>query len=370
MSGDIANTQARAGKTSAYVLVATPLGHGGRGGIDRLMDAVRDEARGGKIGPCDVRFAATRGQRSIRFSPLYLASFLLRMAWLRARGLLDVVHINLSSHGSVRRKSIVARSARMLGVPYVVHLHGSRFQSFFDAADSGTQASVRQLFAGARRVIVLGSAWRTFVADRVPEAASRIVILANASQPLSRSLERRDGVRILFLGQVGARKGVPDLIRALARLKDVAGWRATIAGDGDVAVAREQAQALGLSAHVTFPGWVGPEEARALLVSSDILVLPSFDENLPMSVIEGMSAGLAVVATPVGAVEDIVRNGETGLLVSPGNSDELADALRRLVADERLRHALGDAARDFHRRNLEIGAYVVRLAKLWTEACR
>lgn len=370
MSGDIANTSARADKTSVHVLVATPLGRGGRGGIDRLMDAIRDEAGDGKIGPCEVRFGATRGQRSIWLSPFYLAGFLSRMAWLGARGKLDVLHINLSSHGSARRKAIVARWARWLKVPYVVHLHGSRFQSFFDAADPGTQAAVRQLFSQAARVIVLGSVWRAFVADRMPDASSRVTVLANASQALSRSLERRDGARILFLGQVGKRKGVPDLIQALAHLKCVPGWRATIAGDGDVTAAREQAQALNLSSQVTFPGWVGPEEARALLVSSDILVLPSFDENLPMSVIEGMSAGLAVVATPVGAVEDIVRNGETGLLVSPGNSDELADALRRLVTEERLRRELGAAAQDFHRRHLEISAYVQRLAKIWVEARR
>ena len=118
------------------------------------------------------------------------------------------------------------------------------------------------------------------------------------------------------------------------------------------------------------PGWVGPEQARALLASSDILVLPSFDENLPMSVIEGMSAGLAVVATPVGAVEDILSDGDTGLLVPPGDPAALADALRKLVQDPQLRRKLGHAAQDYHRRHLDMAPYMARLTAIWTEALR
>jgi glycosyltransferase involved in cell wall biosynthesis len=163
---------------------------------------------------------------------------------------------------------------------------------------------------------------------------------------------------------------VPELVEALHAISDLADWRAVIAGDGDIAETQQRIGALGLSSRVDVPGWAGPDEARTLLRSSHILVLPSFDENLPMSVIEGMSAGLAVIATPVGAVEDIVRDGETGLLVPPGDAAALAAALRRVATDTPLRIRLGKTARDFHRSNLDMADYVGRLAAIWSEAAR
>ena len=124
----------------------------------------------------------------------------------------------------------------------------------------------------------------------------------------------------------------------------------------------------GLAERVRLTGWVGPDEAETLLETADVLVLPSFDENLPMSVIEGMGHALAVVTTPVGAVADIIEDGETGLLVPPGDVDRLADALARLVADPGLRLQLGSRARAFHRAHLNIDAYLPRLMQIWRMA--
>ena len=89
-----------------------------------------------------------------------------------------------------------------------------------------------------------------------------------------------------------------------------------------------------------------------------------------MSVIEAMANGLAVIATPVGAVPDILRHGETGLLVPPGDPAALTAALRRLLTDPQLRLRLGRAAQTFHRANLEIGPYLGRLVEIWTATAR
>ncbi len=374
------------------VLVATPLGRGwtgryrpahgwfaGRLGPDRTSD--------GRLGPWRVRFGTpwrvrfgtpwrvrfgtTRGRGSIWLSPFYLAAFLGVSSGARRSGAWTSC-TSISRATAARAKAIVGKVAQRLGVPYVIHLHGSRFRTFFDDASPQVQASAQTLIGGASRVIVLGQVWRDFIAARVPAARDRIVILPNASDamPDVAGASGPGPLRILFLGRVGARKGVPELVEALHALSDVDGWRAVIAGDGDVAETRQRIETLGLSSRVDVPGWVGPDEARALLRSSHILVLPSFDENLPMSVIEGMSAGLAIIATPVGAVEDIVRDGETGLLVPPGDAAALADALRRAVTDAALRTRLGASGRDFHRQNLDMADYVGRLAAIWSEAIR
>ena len=92
-----------------FVLIATPLGEGGMGGIDRIMDEVRKIARLKSPAHVSISFGATRGQGSILLSPVYLVSFLARMAALKVFGRVDVLHINLSSHGSTKRKIIAAR---------------------------------------------------------------------------------------------------------------------------------------------------------------------------------------------------------------------------------------------------------------------
>ncbi|WP_291391939.1 glycosyltransferase family 4 protein [Devosia sp.] len=352
-----------------HVLVATP--GTDQGGIDRVMASLRSQLTLDADERLHVRFAATRGPGHIATSPFYLGAFIARMTALKAAGRLDVVHINLASVGSTYRKLVIAACCRALGIPYVIHLHGADYREFWQGASAGLSRRIRAMFAGAARIIVLGRVWAEFVAGQAPEAADRIVVLPNASaRPALPHRGGGDKVHILFLGRIGERKGVPQLGEALKRMEHLPGWRATIAGDGEVEAARAKVAEYGLSDRVDLPGWVGPEGVAELIATADILVLPSFAENLPVSVIEGMAAGLAVVATPVGAVEDIVTDGETGLLVPPGDVDALTDALTRTVTDAALRHRLGEAARRFHRQRLDLEPYAKAMQDVWVGATR
>ena len=225
------------------------------------------------------------------------------------------------------------------------------------------------MFSGARRIVVLGKVWRTFVESRVPEVSSAISIIHNASaRPSLPRVGGGDVVHILFLGRITPLKGTPQLFDALDRIRDLPAWRATIAGDGAVDDARAQANNLGLSSRIDIPGWVGPDTVTSLLSTADILVLPSFVENLPVSVIEGMAHSLAVVTTPVGAVEDIITDGVSGILVPVGDAAALADAMKRLVEDRGLRLRLGSAAMAVHRERLELAPFADALCATWKTA--
>lgn len=353
-----------------HVLVATP--GTDQGGIDRVMASLRGQLERDAVASFQVDFAATRGPLHIALSPAYLGGFLARMAVLKATGKLDVVHINLASIGSTYRKLIIAAWCRALGVPYVIHLHGADYREYWEEQISPWLARrIHSMFAHAARTIVLGRVWADFVARRAPEARDRIVILPNASErPALPHRGGGDKAHILFLGRIGERKGVPQLGEALKRMENLPGWRATIAGDGEVEATRAKIAEYGLSDRVDLPGWVGPEGVAELIASADILVLPSFSENLPVSVIEGMAAGLAVVATPVGAVEDIMEDERTGLLVQPGDVDALTNALTRVVTDPALRAKLGAEAQAFHRRVLDLAPYAEAMLTLWRDAAR
>src|SRR5437763_291119 len=138
----------------------------------------------------------------------------------------------------------------------------------------------------------------------------------------------------LFLGHLEAAKGIYDLLDALAGVRSaVPDVRLACAGDGDrIGVAR-YAENLGIAEAVKFTGWVGPSGKRALLEHAAVFALPSYEEALPVSLIEAMSAGVPVVATPVGGIPEVVADNTSGFLVAPGDKGALERARRRLLVD-------------------------------------
>ncbi len=362
----------RPANEKVHVVIATPLGQEGKGGVDRIMDVVRSYDQAQPDPDVSLRFVTTRGPGSILLSPFYLFAALLRFGWLRLRRRADVLHVNLGQGGSALRKLVLCGWARLMGAPYVLHLHGSEFHHFWDSAHPVTSARLRDLFEAAASVVVLGEPWRRYVSGKAPRARIEVVPNATYAPKGAGGQPSRPGapVHILFLGEMGPRKGVPELIDALQALDTRQPWRATLAGNGAVAQTRSEIERLNLAHKVRVTGWVGPAEVEALLTDADVLVLPSHHENLPMSVIEAMAYGLAVVTTPVGAVEDVIEPEVTGLLCPPGDAARLAEAIRRVVEDASLRAKLGQAAKTFHRARLDVEPYVAKLRAIWVDAAR
>jgi glycosyltransferase involved in cell wall biosynthesis len=147
------------------------------------------------------------------------------------------------------------------------------------------------------------------------------------------------------VGRLITQKGHADLLRAWSLLGD--GRRnavLVVLGEGSERPALEAlAAALGLTGSIRFAGF--REDAASLLPALDLLAHPSLFEGLPNAVLEAMAAGLPVVATAIPGNDELIRDGETGLLVPPGDPPALARALGRLLGDPALRAALGDRAR-------------------------
>ena len=102
---------------------------------------------------------------------------------------------------------------------------------------------------------------------------------------------------------------------------------------------------MGITERIEILGWVVGEAKLQQLARAEVFVLPSFHEGLPMAMLEAMAHGKAMVVTPVGGIPEAVQHEEQGLLVTPGQPQELADALLRLLRDADLRRALGQRAR-------------------------
>ena len=279
----------------------------------------------------------TRLSASLRAYVLFLG--------MLARKRVGLVHIHSAQRTSFLRKSIFLFTARLFGCPTIFHLHGASFDSFYARSNSPYKAYIRKTLKSSTRIITLSNYWTHWIRGITDHPhIVRIynpVILRNHAGSTS---QRVAPPVLLFMGRLGQRKGTYDLIRAAALLRQ---WQVAcsvvLCGDGEHAAAAQLVQELNLQNVVTLKDWVAGDEKQRLLSVATAFVMPSYNEGLPVAILEAMAAGLAVVSTPVGGVPEAVTDESEGLLVPPGDVRGLASALRRLVEDPALSIRLGNA---------------------------
>lgn len=260
----------------------------------------------------------------------------------------DLVHLHVADGMSFWRKLSYFEEARLLGVPAVLHNNYAHLERLV-ARGSLPAAAVQHAFASAARVACVSSDMArqitTWTGGRARvEVLYNPVNLAEFADPGPRPATDRPVV--LFMGAVGERKGVFDLVAAWpAVLRAVPGARLRIGGDGELDRLRAELDRLGVAGSVEVLGWVRGDARLALYREADLYCLPSYAEGLPVSVLEAMASRLAVVSTPVNGTPDAVIEAQTGLLVPPGDREGLARALVALLGDAPRREALGAAGR-------------------------
>jgi glycosyltransferase involved in cell wall biosynthesis len=304
----------------------------------------------------------------------YLLRAGLRLISARLGAAPAVAHVNVTGRGSTLRKLALTAVARAVGLPYLLHVHDYDYAAEYRRSGARKQALIRGMFRGAARTLVLGSEVQRELVALLQLPPGQVVVLPNAVPEPKRKPEpaRHAGgatagapCHLVFLGYLSARKGVPELLQALASPALIGRpWRATLAGGGPVDEYRRQADALGLGGRIAFPGWLDQNAAAALCADADALVLPSHAEGLAMSVLEGLAHGLAVIATPVGAHAEVIEPELSGLLVPPGDAAALARALARVIDDGALRARLQAGARRRFLEKFNVRSYAERLGNL------
>lgn len=367
--------EGRTPRAERLVCILCPGGLEHSGGIGRVMGYIVDSWAHDPSGPAST-VVDTRGTSHIALAPIQFACALATIGVLAARGRVRLLHVNLSSHGSTVRKALVMALAGALRLRSVVHLHGSRFDVFYRGLPSIGSRVVRWMFLRADRVVVLGQYWRDFVVTEIGVPEARVETVFNGvpdpgpppDDRLRSAPERARDPHILFLGRLGERKGVPELLAALEILAaEGRWWHATLAGDGPVEEYRNKVRLAGLQERVTLPGWVDRSQVDDLLRDADIVVLPSHQENQPISVIEGLAHRVAVVTTLVGSLPDILQDEETALTVAPGDVPGLSGALRRLLEDPLLRSRIAGKGHEIFSKRLDVRIAAARLSRIYDE---
>lgn len=290
-----------------------------------------------------------------------VASFAIELVRFRP----NLVHLHSSADASFVRKSIVLWMSRLVGIPAILHMHGSDFLRYYNDSPRLFQAAIRSTLSQANAVVALGEAWASTLRGIAPGA--RIAVVPNAVRPARPVTQPGPGetVRVVFLGRVGERKGAFRLLRAWSLLESPAATL-TIAGDGAVEQARSLIRQLKLENSVQVSDWLSPDAVSDLLDRSHVLVLPSRTEGQPMAVIEAMARGMCVIASDAGGLGEMIGGG-CGVIVPPDDVDSIAASLRLVISDQELRKRCSAAAFERVEQRYDVRTVVRRLDSLYRE---
>lgn len=319
-----------------------------RGGMRTVVESYKQD---GLFKKWNVKLIHTHDEGSVLKRLKFFLQALIKFSYLILFKKVALIHNHSAMRGSFWRKNVFSTLARMKGIPVILHLHGSEMENFYYSQPQWGKNKIVSILNKADVVMVLSKSWKKFVLKIAPDATVKIVYnyVAPPSIILQKAVqEPSDTVNILFLGLVGKRKGVYDLIDAVKQIKLVCdrSFKVLIGGNGEV----EQLQKLivenDLQEQITYLGWVSGEAKDNYLRSCDIYILPSYNEGLPMSLLEAMSWGKPVISTRVGGIPELIRDNQDGMIVDAGNVEQISSSLVELIESKEKRKQFGQSSRD------------------------
>ena len=261
---------------------------------------------------------------------------------MRHAGQIDVAHLHVAERGSFIRKGLLVKLLHRMNIPVILHHHGAEFEPWYHAQSPGMKRWIDSVLTTADLNIVLSRRLIPMITDKAPDA--RVMALYNAVATFNHNIYDPDRREVLFLGRLGERKGTYLLLEAIKNLDDElpADIRFNLCGDGEVEEVNQRAREMGIAHRIGHIGWTTGELKDRILNRTVLNVLPSYNEGLPMTILETMARGIPNLSTRVASIPEVITDGETGLLLEPGDVDALTDGLRRLLTDRDLRIKLSD----------------------------
>ncbi len=254
---------------------------------------------------------------------------------------IDRIHAHTLSPAASRARAC----SLLLSIPYTLTVHGSDLLLF-------PPPDARQLITDAAALITPTEYNRSRIISLAGTAIDTIrVIPSPVDTDFFRPEPKRERAmgttRLITVGRLHPVKGHSVIIQAAQLLRSrEADFTLTIVGAGEMDRAlRQQVTELGLADRVNFAGVLLGEELRNRLAASDVFVMASESEGLPVSMLEAMATGLAVVVPAITGLSEVIRNGENGLLFAAGDSADLTEKLDSVISDVSLRRRLGRKAR-------------------------
>lgn len=251
---------------------------------------------------------------------------------------IEIVHIHSASGSSFWRKSIVIRIAKIMNKKVIFHCHGGGFKEFRQKSPLKIDTILKKVDS----IICLSGEWKEYFESI---GYNNVSIIKNVILSPEIKAIKKDGlVHFLFLGLICDNKGIFDVLKVLAHNKEVFKGKIVlhVGGNGQTDRLMAEAKKQCIEDLINFEGWVEKEKKKRLLNLADVFILPSYIEGVPISILEAESYHKPVITTNIGGIPSIVKDHESGILITPGNSEEIFQAMKLLADNEDLRHKYGE----------------------------
>lgn len=277
---------------------------------------------------------------------------------------IDIVHIHMSHGGSFFRKNALLKLINLFHKKTIIHLHSSSFMDFYKASSEKNKILIKKMLESVDYVIVLGENWKKNIETISKQI--RVEIVNNcALKHDQRKIPQK--FCILFTGVLTKRKGVIDLLKAVDLMDDSIKKIISVYIVGDGEEKKELIRFCNLQklTFVSFLGWRKAEEISNLLNESSIFVLPSYNEGLPMSILEALSHGVPVISTDVGSINEAVVNDVSGFLIKPGDCDDIKEKILLFVKNEKKLVELSNSSYNLFIEKFSLDSFFNKIFKIY-----
>ena len=249
----------------------------------------------------------------------------------------DIAHLHVAERGSFWRKRFLLKFFHKHGIKVVLHHHGAEFEDFYTKCTKEQKRKIQETLSEADVNIVLSQRLVPMIKNKSPK--SRVEVLYNAVDVLKINPYLLSARNILFLGRLGERKGTFDLLLAIKKIdkdipKDVKFY---LCGDMGEEAVRQKVLELKIEHRIAHVGWIDGKQKEEILAKTMINCLPSYNEGLPMTILETMAKGIPNISTNIASIPEVIEDGINGFLINPGDIKTLSERLKQLINEDDLR---------------------------------
>ncbi len=308
-----------------------------RGGIASVIDVYSKNFDG-------FNYLATYYYKRHFIRELFFITAVFKLLFVLAtKRRIKIVHIHVSSGGSFMRKSLIVLISKLFGRKVILHVHSGGFKVFLNKS-SLLKRYILYILNTANEIIVLSKEWKVYF-DSILKKGNSVIVNNPVKVPNTvKDNLVQSPIKILYLNHITTNKGIFDVVETFRRYASSlkGSFKLVIAGAGDgidkfnSMIADDE-----LSDLVDFKGWVSGKQKDDLISDCNIFILTSYFEGLPMSILESMALGKAIIASEVGGIPSVVRPGENGWLVQAGDINALYKVLLEIKSKPSIVEAYG-----------------------------
>lgn len=278
----------------------------------------------------------------------------------------DILHVHMSERGSVYRKGIVISIAKIFKTKVIIHMHGAEFEVWYKTLSKNKKEKVRHIINRADRIILLGEYWKSFISSIYP--SSQIYILHNAIDVPKKNYYNPEAKSLLFLGVVGQRKGAYDLLLAFQSCikKIPEDINLIYYGPDYEKKIEKEIENSKMNKRVKYLGYLTDDEKPKIFNNTMISILPSYNEGLPMTILETMAYGIPNISTNIAAIPEVVSN-KNGVIIEPGNVEQLAEEILALINNPQQRIEKSNLAFETIQNGFSLKNHMAKLMNLYKD---